>query len=205
MSEEQILVIRRSLLDELGAFQGICTDVKRYMDRFFEVGNNFFTARPPAEKDPSLKQLIPYVLLVHGETVFHYVRGKKSGEQRLVAKGSVGIGGHINPEDAGEAGFDAAAYRKAVERELDEEIHLESAFTEEVVGLINDDSSEVGQVHLGVVHLFRLDAPAVRQREAIITEAGFRQIAELNARADALETWSQLCVAALPQWLAVKT
>jgi predicted NUDIX family phosphoesterase len=202
MTEEQILVIRRELFDQIGAFQGICSEVERYLPRFFESGNNFFTARPPAEKDPTLKQLIPYVILAFEDTVFHYVRGKKSGEQRLVAKGSVGIGGHINPEDTGGGGFDAAAYRAAVERELREEIHLESEYTEEIVGLLNDDSTEVGQVHLGVVHLFRLKTPSVRQKECIITESGFQKVTDLAAGRDRLETWSQLCVEALPGWIA---
>src|SRR5215216_4528766 len=99
MKDENILVVRRSLLEGLGMFQGLCFDVDRYVPSLMDRKNFFFTPRAPAETNPELKQIIPYVLLVHGERIFHYVRGKKSGEQRLVAKGSVGIGGHMNDQD----------------------------------------------------------------------------------------------------------
>src|SRR5688572_2701510 len=101
MKDEMILVVRRALFDELGSFQGLNFDIDRYLPALLGRENNFFTPRPPAETDPSLKQIIPYVLLVHEGRVLHYVRGKKAGEQRLVAKGSIGIGGHMNDGDGG--------------------------------------------------------------------------------------------------------
>ena len=87
--EEMILAIRRSLFDELGAFQGLNFDVARYLSPILARENNFFVPRPRAELDPGCKQIIPYVLLTHSGRVLHYVRGKKGGEQRLVAKGSI--------------------------------------------------------------------------------------------------------------------
>src|SRR6187397_2370807 len=122
MKDEMILVVRRALFDELGAFQGLNFDIDRYLPALLARENNFFTPRPPAESDPSLKQIIPYVLLVHGGRVFHYVRGKKSGEQRLVAKGSIGIGGHMNDGDESLFAWDEKAYRTGVEREVNEEV-----------------------------------------------------------------------------------
>ena len=80
-----ILAIRRSLFDKLGDFQGLNFDVPRYLPPILARENNFFTPRSSAELDPGLKQIIPYVLLVHEGRVLHYVRGKKGGEQRLVA------------------------------------------------------------------------------------------------------------------------
>ena len=202
MKEENILVVRRSLFDQLGAFQGLWFDVERYLPAFLARENNFFTPRDAAETNPELKQIIPYVLLVHGERVFHYVRGKKAGEQRLVAKGSLGIGGHMNDGDEGLFALDREAYNVAVQREVAEEVFLETKFTNHVVALLNDDSNEVGKVHLGVVHIFRLESDAARKREAMITESGFLTIAELRARRDALETWSQLCLDGLDRLLA---
>ena len=202
MKEENILVVRRSLFDQLGAFQGLCFEVERYLPAFLARENNFFTPRAPAETNPELKQIIPYVLLVHGERVFHYVRGKKAGEQRLVAKGSLGIGGHMNDGDEGLFALDREAYNVAVQREVAEEVFLETKYTNQVVALLNDDSNEVGKVHLGVVHIFRLESDAARKREAMITESGFLTIAELRARRDALETWSQLCLDGLDRLLA---
>jgi predicted NUDIX family phosphoesterase len=201
MTDENILVVRRSLLEELGMFQGLSFDVERYLPVFLKRENNFFTPRPPAETNPDLKQIIPYVLIVHGDKVFHYVRGKKSGEQRLVAKGSLGIGGHMNDTD-GFFFFDDAAYRNAVQREVEEEMFIEAPYTNHMVALLNDDSNEVGKVHLGVVHIFKLAEEKARKRESVITEAGFVPIAELRQRRDALETWSQLCLDGIDRLLA---
>src|SRR5436190_11749488 len=194
MQEENILVVRRTLLEQLGIFQGLCFDVPRYLRALLARENNFFTARGPAETNPALKQIIPYVLLVHGDRVFHYVRGKRSGEQRLVAKGSVGIGGHMNDGDEGLFSLDAAAYNTAVQREVAEAMFVETAYTNHAVALLNDDSNDVGKVHLGVVHIFKLAEEKARKRESVITEAGFLSLEELRSRRDALETWSQLCI-----------
>lgn len=194
MTDEMILVVRRSLLEQLGVFQGLNFDVARYLPVLLARENNFFTLRPPAETDPSLKQIIPYVLLVHNGRVLHYVRGKKAGEQRLVAKGSVGIGGHMNDGDEGLFALDAAAYREAVQREVNEEIKIETPFKNRIVALLNDDSNAVGQVHLGVVHVFELETDSVSKREQMITNLAFLTPEELLARRDTLESWSQICV-----------
>src|SRR4029450_2420657 len=116
MKDEMILVVRRDLFDRLGAFQGVNFEVERYLPALLDRANNFFTPRPPAETDPSMKQIIPYVLLVHGDRVLHYVRGKKAGEERLVAKGSIGIGGHMNDHDEGLFALDREADDAAVPR-----------------------------------------------------------------------------------------
>lgn len=202
MKDENILVVRRELIEKIGMFQGLCFEVDRYLPALLARENNFFTPRAPAETNPSLKQIIPYVLLVHGDSVFHYVRGKKSGEQRLVAKGSLGIGGHMNDGDEGLFSLDRDAYQAAVQREVSEEMFVETEYTNHIVALLNDDSNEVGQVHLGVVHIFRLATDGARKRESVITEAGFVPIAELRQRRDALETWSQLCLDGIDQLLA---
>jgi predicted NUDIX family phosphoesterase len=157
-------------------------------------GNNFFLPRAQAENDPSHKQIIPYAIIAHGDTVLHYVRGKKAGEQRLVAKGSIGIGGHLNDSDESLFAWDEDAYRAGVEREVNEEIKIETAFEDRIVALLNDDTTEVGSVHLGIVHVFRLAEPKVAKRETMITNMGFLAKDELLARRDSLETWSQLCV-----------
>ncbi len=85
--DENVLVVRRRLFDELGSFHGLNFEPRKYLAALLSRGNNFFLPRAQAENDPSYKQIIPYALIVHGDTVLHYVRGKKAGEQRLVAKG----------------------------------------------------------------------------------------------------------------------
>ena len=193
-TEENVLVVRRSLLDELGAFQGLNTEPQRYLPALLARENNFFLPRSAAENDPSHKQIIPYALIVHGETILHYVRGKKAGEQRLVSKGSIGIGGHMNDTDESLFAWDEAAYRAGVEREVNEELLIETTFADEIVALINDDSTEVGRVHLGIVHIFRVAEPKVQKREAMITNLAFLTREELQARREQLETWSQICL-----------
>src|SRR6266571_3889117 len=199
--DENILVIKRRLFDELGAFQGLNFEPRKYLDAILSRGNNFFLRRDRAEKDPSHKQIIPYVLLTHGEKVLFYVRGKKAGEQRLVAKGSIGIGGHMNDSDESLFALDEAAYRAGVEREVAEEIKIETKFDDRVVALLNDDSNEVGRVHLGIVHVFKLAEPNVEKREAMITGLTFLPKNELLARRETMETWSQICVDSLDRLL----
>ena len=197
-----MLVIKRSLFDQLGSFQGLSFEPQKYLAAILSRGNNFFLSRGRAEKDPTHKQIIPYVLLAHGDRVLFYVRGKKAGEQRLVAKGSIGIGGHMNETDESLFALDEAAYRAGVEREVAEEISIKSNFDDRIVALLNDDSTEVGQVHLGIVHVFKLAEQKVEKREAMITNIAFLGKEDLSARRDSLETWSQICLDSLERLLA---
>jgi predicted NUDIX family phosphoesterase len=197
--DENVLVIKRALFDELGSFQGLNFEPRKYLQAILSRGNNFFLSRSRAEIDPSHKQIIPYVLLAHGDKVIFYVRGKKAGEQRLVAKGSIGIGGHMNEADESLFALDEAAYRAGVEREVSEEILIHSKFEDRIVALLNDDSNEVGQVHLGIVHVFGLAEPKVKKNESMITELAFLSREELASRRDSLETWSQICLDSLEQ------
>jgi predicted NUDIX family phosphoesterase len=202
--DENVLVVRRSLFDELGSFHGLNFEPAKFLGALLSRGNNFFLPRARAENDPTHKQIIPYAIIAHGETVLHYVRGKKAGEQRLVAKGSIGIGGHMNQEDESLFNFaiDEAAYRAGVEREVNEEIKIETTFEDRIVALLNDDTTEVGRVHLGIVHVFRLAELKVAKREAMITNMAFLKKKELLARRESLETWSQLCVDSLDHLLS---
>jgi predicted NUDIX family phosphoesterase len=199
--DENVLVVRRSLFDELGSFHGLNFAPEKYLSALLSRGNNFFLPRAQAENDPTHKQIIPYALIACGDSVLHYVRGKKAGEQRLVAKGSIGIGGHMNDTDESLFAWDEQAYRAGVEREVNEEIEIDSPFEDRIVALLNDDTTEVGRVHLGVVHVFRLAQPKVQKREAMITNLSFLNREELLALRDNLETWSQLCVDSLDRLL----
>ena len=157
------------MFDELGNFQGLNFEAEKYLSVILSRGNNFFLPRAQAERDPTHKQIIPYVLVAFQNSVLHYVRGKKAGEQRLVAKGSIGIGGHMNETDESLFAMDEQAYRAGVEREVNEEIKIGIPFEDRTVALLNDDSTEVGRVHLGIVHVFKLAEPKVEKREAMIT------------------------------------
>jgi len=192
--KELVLVFESRLLDELGRFQGLCRETEPYLDAILGDGHSRFIDRDLAEQDPDYKQLIPYVILRHGEHIFHYVRGRESGEDRLRAKGSIGIGGHIEPRDLNLFTPMRQLYLVAAAREVAEEVRVESSHRERIVGLLNDDSNPVGRVHFGVVHLWDLDRPSVRRRERQITRGEFLPLEELSLRRDALETWSQRCL-----------
>lgn len=197
-NEEQVLVVERNVLERAGMFQGITFDVQLYLREFFVPGVPRFMPRSRAEADPAYKQLIPYVIMLHGGKYLSYVRGKRAGEMRLVGRRSIGIGGHINPDDNEMMPlFDLdsrVAYDAAVKREVAEEVSVEAAYEDRVVALVNDDTTEVGQVHLGIVHLWTLESAKVCKREQMITQMAFMNPAELQGVRDSLETWSQLCL-----------
>lgn len=199
---ENILVVPRSVFERLGAFEGLNFEADRYMAAFLDPQNNLFLPRPAAEEDPTHKQLIPYLVLRHGDRVLSYTRGKSGGEARLHAKMSIGIGGHINDGDTHAAHFDEAAYNRAVERELHEELEIPGSYRQRPVALLNDDSNEVGRVHLGVVHLVDVESTDIRPREDAIRDLEFLTADELKLKRDHLESWSQIVADALPQLLA---
>jgi predicted NUDIX family phosphoesterase len=201
-ANENVLVVRRELFDELGSFQGLNFEPEKYLKAILSRGSNFFIPRSEAEINPIYKQIIPYALIAFEKTVLHYVRGKKAGEQRLVAKGSIGIGGHMNETDESLFAVDEQAYCAGVEREVNEEIKIDTPFEDQIVALLNDDSTEVGRVHLGIVHIFKLKEPKVQKREAMITGLTFLTKEELMARHESLESWSQICLESLDQLLS---
>ena len=191
---ENVLVFPRSVLERLGVFQGFSADVNRYLPTILEPKNNSFLSRAQAETNPDFKQVIPYVVITDGKSVLHYVRGKKAGEQRLVAKGSIGIGGHINDEDHTLFAFGLQAFQDAVRREVCEELSLQGPFDAKPVGLINDDSTEVGRVHFGIVHVLFRTPEQVKKNEQVITQVEFLPIEELKAKREQMESWSQFCL-----------
>jgi predicted NUDIX family phosphoesterase len=202
--QEEVLVVERSVYEEIGAFQGLQFDVDKYIRRLFAPGVPRFMPRSQAEKDPSFKQLIPYVIMNHNGKYLTYVRGVRAGETRLVAKRSIGIGGHINPADdmplfnVNNANF-YEAYLDAVRREIAEEVNVETSHTDTTVALLNDESNEVGSVHLGIVHFWTLAEPKVSKKEQMITQMTFMTPTELQQVRDTMETWSQLCLSGLDE------
>ena len=195
---EQVMVIPTELFRSCGYFQGFCDQPDRYLATLLDPERTQYRPRPEMEQDPSYKQLIPYCIFQHVDDagrihLFQYQRGTGQGESRLHDKRSIGIGGHISTLDAG----DHSPYRVGMQRELDEEVAIDSEYSERCVGLINDDENEVGRVHLGIVHLFTLDQPNITPREDEIVQAGFRPVERILAEIEPFETWSQICLTAL--------
>lgn len=193
---EEVLVVPRALLEEIGMFQGIRTDgLEPAVARLLDPAAHFFMDRAAAEEDPTHKQIIPYCVFRHGDRVLHYTRGKAGGESRLHARISVGVGGHVNPVDMGGGRTGPDAYHAAVTREIEEELAITGGHRHRIIALLNDESNPVGQVHLGVVHLVELETDRVTSREDALADLGFASLAELDGPLfDRLETWSQHCV-----------
>ena len=190
-SVEQVLVIPTSVFHDTGYFQGFCPDIEKYLDVILNPIHASYRPRPEMEQDPSFKQLIPYCVFRCNGEVFYYQRGNSQGESRLHAKRSVGVGGHVSTLDLNR---EASPYLEGMRREIEEEVELECGWVESCIGLINDDQTDVGKVHLGIVHLFELDNPKVQPREKSMINAGFAPPLQLVRQMDEFETWSQICL-----------
>lgn len=197
---ERVLVVPTELFHRLGHFQGFSTNVDHYLDELLCAEHTSYRPRAEMELDPRFKQLIPYVIFRHladgQELVFQYTRGKGQGEKRLHAKRSIGIGGHICSDDESNE-HELHPYEEGMRRELAEEVVIQTRYQSRLAGLLNDDLTDVGKVHLGVVHIFDVETPDVQPREAEIVNSGFRPASELLGELDQFESWSQICLQAL--------
>ena len=187
-STERVLVLPTARYHALDVFQGFCPRVADYLPALLDPAHLQYLARGLAETDPSFKQLIPYIVLRWRDRVFCYTRGKDGGEARLRSLRSLGIGGHICAEDGATS---TDPYRAGLLRELEEEVFLDTTYAERTIGLINDDRTPVGQVHLGIVHLFDLAEPKVRHRDPALADGAFAALEQLILQRQEFETWSQ--------------
>ncbi len=191
---ERVLVIPTAVFHDAGVFQGFSPRVDHYLPRLLDPRHFSYRPRERVETDPEFKQIIPYVILKWCDRLFHYTRGRRGTETRLQALRSVGVGGHISADD--QTLFDPP-YREAMLREVAEEVRLGSDYAERCVGLINDDGTPVGKVHLGIVHVFELEQPDVTPREQALARSGFAALTELRTQRSEFETWSQFVLDAL--------
>lgn len=193
---EQVLVVPREVFEAVGAFNGVRMNPQDYLAAFLQPGVARYMERELAEQSPQYKQLITYAIFCHRGKVLSYARTSKGNESRLHNKMSLGIGGHINPIDGLTASIET--YLSCLEREIREEISFTGSATQELLAVINDDTNEVGSVHLGIVHRFELDDDCVRPNEKALAELEFRSLEELGGPLyERLETWSAICVDAL--------
>jgi len=191
---ERVLVVRRADIPGGTDFTGI----RRMPDgglaalRAAVGRHGRYLDRAAAEEDPTHKQLIPYVVVRNGASVFLMQRTNAGGDARLHGKASIGVGGHLNPVDKGEDELMAG-----LRREWAEELVADWEPEFRLVGLLNDDSNPVGSVHLGIV--FEVDAAgrAVDVRERDKLSGAFADTDALRASWDRLETWSRLAAEAL--------
>jgi predicted NUDIX family phosphoesterase len=188
MSGEEVLVIARERVPEAAGWYGLRTEgMDAFLAAVAEHGR--FGPRNAMEVDPSWKQVIPYLVLRDGDRYFLMRRTRAGGDARLHDRWSIGVGGHLNPGDADLTG----GLRREWREELDAD--FEPAF--EPWALLNDDTTEVGAVHLGVVVIADAAGRPVRVRETDKLTGAFATPTEVVAVADDLETWSRLVFEAL--------
>jgi predicted NUDIX family phosphoesterase len=199
-TEERVLCFERKLLDELGLFQGLSLDAQKYLPVLTASAHLVYLNRGDAEQDKRFKQLIPYVLLLCGDKILRYRRGKGGQETRLHGLYSVGIGGHISEEDHGLFSQDRG-YQEGMRRELMEEVAVDAG-REPAVAAINDDSTEVGQVHFGVVHIVRVAGESVAGGRSGIVNPEFIPLADALKDPAGYESWSRFCLENLDRLLA---
>jgi predicted NUDIX family phosphoesterase len=191
--EERVLCFERKLLDELGLFQGLCLEVDKYLQVITQPSNLLYKIRREAEQDRRYKQLIPYVLLLSHDRVLQYERGQGGEEKRLHGLYSVGVGGHIAEDDHLLFSKDALGYYEGMRREIKEEVGMDPG-QESAVALINDDSTEVGFVHFGVVHIMRVASEKIAGWKSGILAPKFVPLAEAARKSARYESWSRLCL-----------
>jgi len=199
-TEERVLCFKRKLLEELGVFQGLSLEVEKYLPVVTSSSQLVYLNRSDAEQDKTHKQLIPYVLLIHDGKILRYRRGRGGQETRLHGLYSVGVGGHISEDDHGLFSNDRG-YREGMRRELAEEVAIEEA-KEAAVGVINDDSTDVGCVHFGVVHIMHVGNESIVGRRSGIVGPEFIPIAEAVKDPSGYESWSRFCLENLDSLLA---
>lgn len=184
MSEE-VMVVRRADIETLLArhpFDLIREGIDGILERF--ESQHFFVARPVAEVSPEYKQIIPYVVIRQAGAYFLLERTTKQTEARLHHKLSLGIGGHINP--------DTPTIRGGLQKELDEEVSVAAPYALTFIGLINDDSTDVGRVHLGAVYVLDIERRDVTVLETEKMSGSWVEVDDLAASREGMETWSQL-------------
>ncbi len=188
--EERVLVVPRAALVPDEGWLGIR---RGGMDHALEVvaREGFFMRRGDAEEDPTHKQVIPYLVLRDGERWFLMRRTRAGGDARLHDRWSIGVGGHLNPGDGDVHG--------GLRREWGEELVADFEPEYAPVGLLNDDTTAVGSVHVGFVYVADSGGRPVAIRETDKLEGAFADTLEVAAVREDLETWSRLVFDALTE------
>ncbi|HEV2318873.1 MAG TPA: hypothetical protein VGV18_03940 [Verrucomicrobiae bacterium] len=200
MAKEKILCFERSLFEKLGVFQGMSLEIEKYLPALTNRSNVLYLDRTQAEHDQRYKQIIPYALILCGDKILRYRRGKRGAESRLHGLYSVGVGGHIREQENWPFSR-GLGYREAMRRRLMEELDMDMT-RETAVAVINDDSTEVGSVHFGVVHIVRVADESLAHWRYGVVHPEFVSFHEAVNDAFSYESWSHFCLLNLDNLLS---
>ena len=185
---EQVMVVERDKIARYLVERGL---VREQLDEILDAiyDGHFFLDRPTAEISPQYKQIIPYVIIRHADSFFLLQRTPKQTEARLHHKLSLGIGGHINP--------DTPDLLDGLHKELEEEVHVAGDYDLTFAGILNDDTTDVGSVHLGAVYVLDAHDANVTVRETDKMTGRWCPASDLPGLREQMETWSQIVFDAL--------
>lgn len=189
MSDDELVFVvpREAVLTDDGWYGLQSADLEAFLATIERHGR--FEPRPAMEADPRYKQVIPYLVLRDGDRYFLMRRTRAGGDARLHDRWSIGVGGHLNPGDQDLDG--------GLRREWSEELAADWIPDFRFIGLLNDDTTPVGQVHLGTVFVADAAGRLVSIRETDKLTGAFATHADVAAVAPDLETWSRLVFDAL--------
>lgn len=187
---ERILVVPTERVRPFVGEKGLFTGNEEELYALVEAEHSFMP-RPEAEQDPSHKQIIPYIILTRGEEVFATRRSSKGGEARLHGRIALGLGGHINTDDDDKPGI----FHRGLLRELSEEASYCAVGDLVPRGVINDDTTEVGKVHLGFLFTMEVSEAAVKETEKL--EGLWIRRTDLHSYKDRMEGWSEIALQVL--------
>jgi predicted NUDIX family phosphoesterase len=186
--DERVLVVPRSAVPDRADWHGLRIDgLAAFVATVASHGT--FEPRALMERDPAFKQVIPYLVLRDGPRYFLMRRTRAGGDIRLHDRWSIGVGGHLNPGDLGLDG--------GLRREWREELVADFEPEFRPLALLNDDTTVVGAVHLGVVYLADAAGRPVEVRETDKLEGAFAEPSMVASVRDDLETWSRIVFDAL--------
>ncbi len=202
---ERVLVFDSKYMEGFKNLPGISTKDRDMHHMKYECAEHaFFEDRAAAEVNEDQKQIIPYVVMRRGDKVLAYSRSKKSGEGRLHNKWSVGIGGHINPEDEDKKIGINMVLSNAINRELLEELEWGDTFDNTInhineFGVIYDNADSVGRVHLGyvlIVDIPKEETSYPQPREDTIADCQWFTVKDASKLMN-LEGWSKIVLEAM--------
>lgn len=185
--DELVLVVKRECLFPEEAWHGIASVDYHFYEQLIKTHQEFLP-RVRMETDPRYKQIIPYLIFRHEDQYFVMQRKTQASEQRLQGKLSLGIGGHINPSD-----LEGATVMDWARREFIEEVDFEGTFDVKFLGILNDDSNEVGKVHAGFVFLLEGTSAQILPREEF-KSGSLMTLQECKEHYQRMESWSKMVI-----------
>ncbi len=183
--DEMILVVKRTDIFPLEAWHGLMPVNETYFTNLVRE-KKLFMPRSVMEQDPTYKQIIPYLVFKFEDKYFLMQRKAKATESRLQSKFTLGIGGHIREED-----MTSDDLRTWAHREFEEEVAFEGTYAVKPLGLLNDDTNAVGEVHVGFVYLIEGTSANISVKEEL-QSGSLMTLEEINKCYDRMETWSQI-------------